>query len=95
MMVAKRVSQVEIKQKALELILPHHPDFRASHAWISRFLRRHNINLKGKYLGNDIFIVYAQIFEGCKFHQFYFHGSLVITPCTSSVLLLFYKISRI
>ena len=29
------------------------------------------------------------------FLRFYFRGSLVITPCTSSVLQLFYKISRI
>lgn len=54
MMVTKRVSQVEIKQKALELILPHRPDFRASSGWITRFLHRHNISLKGKCLGNDL-----------------------------------------
>ena len=29
------------------------------------------------------------------FLQFYFHGSLVITPCVSNVLQLFYEISRI
>ena len=29
------------------------------------------------------------------FLRFYFRGSLAITPCTSSVLQLFYKISRI
>ena len=30
-----------------------------------------------------------------RFQRFYFHRSLVITPCASSVLLLFNKISRI
>ena len=29
------------------------------------------------------------------FSRFYFRGSLAITPCTSSVLQVFYKISRI
>ena len=38
------------------------------------------------------------IFADCQnvgFPRFYFRGSLVITPCTSGVLQLFYKISRI
>ena len=46
---------------------------------------------------------YVQTLEGCNFRglpksrilRFYFRGSLVITPCTSSVLQLFYKFSRI
>ena len=50
MMVKKRVLRREIKQKALELITPHDPNFRASQGWISRFLDRHHINLTGKFL---------------------------------------------
>ena len=45
--------------------------------------------------------VYVQIFEGCNFvdcpnlgfPRFYFRGSLVITPCTLSVLQQFYNLN--
>ena len=47
MSVKKRVLQKEIKQKALELILPYCPNFQASQRWISSFLHRHGINLTG------------------------------------------------
>ena len=44
-----------------------------------------------KFLRDVIFADYPNL----GFPRFYFHGSLVITPCTSSILQLFYKISRI
>ena len=44
-----------------------------------------------KILRDVIFVDYPNL----TFPQFYFRGSLVTTPCTSSVLQLFYKISRI
>lgn len=42
----ERVSHEELKKKAIELILPYNPDFQASQGWITRFLYRHEINLK-------------------------------------------------
>ena len=63
MMVTERVSQAEIKQKALELILPHNPDFRASRGWVTRFLRRHSINLKGKcFINNYKCVIVLKVF---------------------------------
>lgn len=40
-MMSRRV----LRRKALELMLPLHPDFRASTGWIKNFLHRHEINL--------------------------------------------------
>jgi len=46
MAMKKRVSRQDLRQKALELITPHNPDFQASSGWITSFLCRHEINLK-------------------------------------------------
>ena len=40
------VSHKQLKKKAMEIILPYNPDFQASQGWITRFLHRHEINLK-------------------------------------------------
>ena len=46
MAMKKRVSRQDLRQKALELITPHNPDFQASSGWITSFLCHHEINLK-------------------------------------------------
>ena len=42
----KRVTHKELRQKALELILPYNLNFLASKWWIRSFLLRNDINLK-------------------------------------------------
>ena len=42
----KRVTHKELRQKALELILPYNLNFLASEWWIRSFLLRNDINLK-------------------------------------------------
>lgn len=41
----RRVSHKELKQKALELVLPYNPNFQASQSWIRSFLLRNDISL--------------------------------------------------
>ena len=53
----------------------------------------HNIVIPYMYkFSRDV--IFAD-YPNLGFSRFYFRGSLVITPCISSVLQLFYKISRI
>ena len=51
MAMKERVTHEELRKKAMELILPYNPDFQASQGWITRFLYRHEINLKSMLHG--------------------------------------------
>ena len=41
----KCVTRIEIRQKAMEMISPHNPNFRASSGWVEKFLTRHNLSI--------------------------------------------------
>ena len=42
----ERISYKDLWTKAMELIIPSNPDFRATLGWIRRFLYRHKLNLR-------------------------------------------------
>jgi len=47
----EKVTHDELREKAMEMIIPYNPDFQCSQGWITRFLYRHEINLKTKVIG--------------------------------------------
>ena len=50
----EKVTHDELREKAMEMIIPYNPDFQCSQGWITRFLYRHEINLKTKVIGKMI-----------------------------------------
>ena len=48
----------ELKKKAMEMILPHNPDFRASSGWLLKFLARHKLTLNCAARNNSKKIIF-------------------------------------